>query len=334
LNNIYIGKVLKHDIYNSHGMLVIPKESTLNKEHMVLLQKQQIQITDKDIESLGSEKLITRATQEIYDIFSRMKTEGQIPVQDIQSQVLPFVSHVTESPDLHEILAGLQTKDDYTYRHNIGVAVFSNMIGKWLHLPAEELAELTIAATLHDVGKIHIPDAILNKPGRFTDEEFEQMKKHALYGYDILKDSRELSDRIKLVALQHHERFDGSGYPYGIHGDQMEYFSKIVAVADIYHALTTNRVYRKSMPYYKVMQIMEEESYGRLDNHITSLFMRRIMEMAVGSMIQLTDGRVGKIIMLHPHFLARPLIEMEGAYIDLSKGSELQIETFVEMTVP
>jgi HD-GYP domain-containing protein (c-di-GMP phosphodiesterase class II) len=327
--NKYIGRTAKHDIFTKHGILIISANGILNHNHISILQKHQIPLGEMDVIPLSNEKLISRAATEIFDIFTRIKAGEQIPVQDIENEVLPSVSAVTENPDLQQILAGLQSKDDYTYRHNIGVAVFSNMIGKWTNLSERDLSELTVAATLHDIGKIHIPIEILNKPGRFNDEEFQQMKQHALLGYQILQNAKELSDRAKLVALQHHERFDGSGYPYGITGDQMEHFSKIVAVADIFHALSTNRVYRQSMPFYKIIDIMQEEAFGKLDNSITMLFIRRIMEMAVGSQVRLTDGRTGKVVMINNMAVAHPLIELADGYLDLSKNKDVRIESLV-----
>src|SRR5690606_23577733 len=155
-----------------------------------------------------------------------------------------LIQNVSENTNVLQLFVALQAKDDYTYRHNIAVGALANLIGNWMNLDHQALMQLTTAALLHDVGKVLISESILNKPGKLTDEEYAIMKKHTIYGYEILNDTVGISHRQALVALQHHERMNGSGYPMGIKRDNIDLFSRIVAVADIFHAMTSNRVYR------------------------------------------------------------------------------------------
>jgi HD-GYP domain-containing protein (c-di-GMP phosphodiesterase class II) len=326
VNKELLGHQLKKNIYNRVGTLLIPTKSILSVELLELLDNHHIELDPNDSEKIDNEKLIASAAAEIRDIFSGMRGSQGIPMEELSGRILPSISNVAETPDLFSLLADLQSKDDYTYRHNVGVAVFSNMIGRWLHLKGPDLAELTLAATFHDVGKIDIADRILNKPGKYTDEEYEQMKHHAAIGYEIIKSHPELTDRAALVALQHHEREDGTGYPKGITGEEIDYFSKIVAVADIFHALSTHRVYRPAMPFYKVMQMMREESFGKLNSHICRMFIQRMMELTVGNTVTLTNGQLGKVILINPEMPERPLVAVDHTFIDLSKTAAVQIE--------
>jgi HD-GYP domain-containing protein (c-di-GMP phosphodiesterase class II) len=322
-----LGCQLNKDIFNHLGILLIVKNSILTSDHILLLNNHHIAIEATDVDHPESERLIASAAAEIEEIFSSIRSTQNIPVNEVQSRILPSISIVAETPDLFHLLAGLQAKDDYTYRHNVGVAVFSNMIGKWLHLSNSDLADLTLAATFHDVGKIYIADEILNKPGKFTDSEYEQMKRHTILGYEIIKKNPSLAERVALVAIQHHEREDGTGYPFGIKGEEMDFFSKIVAVADIFHALSTHRVYREALPFYKIIQIMREESFGRLNSSICRMFIQRMMELTVGGLVTLSSGQKGKVVLINPAFPERPLVAVDNQFIDLSKADNVHIES-------
>lgn len=334
MNNRFVGRKLKRDLYNKQGIVLFSEGTVLTAEKTELLARHHIVLDDKDTEADKSppgrnERLIAKAAEEIRDIFNTIRTKKRIPLRDVREHILPTVSHAAEDPNLFSILSGLQAKDDYKYRHNIGVAVISSLIGKWLHLDVNALSELTLAAILHDVGKIYIDNDILNKPGRYTEEEFEIMKRHTVYGCEIIRSDRKMSERIALVALQHHERENGRGYPHGITGKQMDDFSKIVAVADIFHAMTSNRVYRKAIPFYQVIREMRQDSYGALDPHVTRIFVQRIMEMSVGSRVRLTDGRIGKVVMIDTTTPESPLIKIGNRYLDLGKETKVQIETLL-----
>ncbi|WP_246313783.1 HD-GYP domain-containing protein [Paenibacillus foliorum] len=287
---------------------------------------------EQDFESaqlVTSEELVTQASEMVKEMFHLINEEKEIPLEALNRSVIPAIYQATEFPSLFSVLSGLQAKDDYTYRHNIGVGVISTLIGRWLHLPEDELSMLSTAATLHDVGKIQIGDEILNKPGKYSDNEYEIMKRHTTFGFDIIKRTPNLPPELALVALQHHEREDGKGYPNGLKGDQIEFFSKIVAVADIFHAMTSKRVYKDAAPFYLVIRQMQEDRFGQLDPLICNIFIRRMMELAVGDEVILTDGRRGDIVNSNPLDLTNPLVKVGDDYIDLSKHSNLFIQTLV-----
>ncbi len=316
--------------------MLIPSRTVIEPYHVDLMAKHDIYLDAHDFELAASpdehatnENLVTRASEEIKEIFHFVREKKTVPYEEINKTIIPTIHQATEYPSLFSVLSGLQAKDDYTYRHNIGVGVISTMIGKWLGLGEEELSVLSMAATLHDIGKVQIDDDILNKPGRFTNEEYLLMKKHTLYGYEILQKTPGLSPRIPLVALQHHEREDGGGYPHGLKGDRIDFYSKIVGVADIFHAMTSKRVYKDATPFYQVIRQMQEDGFGKLEPMICKLFIQRLMELSIGDDAVLTDGRRCKIVIVNPLDIVNPLVQVEGKYIDLSKERELHIKTLV-----
>lgn len=151
------------------------------------------------------------------------------------------------------------------------------------------------------------------------------MKKHTTFGYEMIRDTVGTNHTQALVALQHHERMDGSGYPFGVLGNRITDFSKIVAVADVFHAMTSDRFYRKAAPLYEVLLQMEESVFGKLDPYICRVFINKLMQSMLGNEVELTDGRKGKIVMILATDPLRPLVNIDEDFIDLSKHRSLGI---------
>jgi putative nucleotidyltransferase with HDIG domain len=339
MRDVLIGNVMKNDIFNASGLLVIPANTILNQDHIDLIAKQRITVLPHNLTVLPKEApifksntndlLVSKATEEMKDVFFRFRSGDAPSVDEMSTSLIPTIQEAIEYPSLFGLMSGLQAKDDYTYRHNIGVAVISTMIGKWLKLDSEALHTLTLAAALHDIGKVKIEDDILNKPGKFTDDEYALMKQHTTYGHELLSGFEGLPPEVPAVALQHHERLDGKGYPNGLTGDKMSYFSKIVAVADVFHAMTSNRVYREEIPFYKVLLQMRADSYGKMDPAICNLFVLRMMEMSIGSEVILSDQSKGNIVLVFPDDPIHPLIQVNDKFYDMRQQSKLFIERLV-----
>lgn len=329
-----IGKRVNRDIFSSNGILLMPAGAEITYDHLVTLEKHGIILTRHDVAGdapapaapFSHEAAIEEAVKHVSQVFDEIRETRKIPITDLRRDVIPMVHEAAISTNLIDLFASLQAKDDYTYRHNIAVGAISTLIGKWMGLDPKELMQLTTAALLHDAGKMLVPEEILNKPGKLTDEEYEIMKSHTVLGYNLLKETVGLNERQALVALQHHERLDGSGYPYGIKEDKIDLFSRIVMVADIYHAMTSPRVYRGASPFYEVLDQMDKDSFGTLDPQITRTFVHKIMNGLIGRTVVLTDDREGTIMLIHPHDPLRPLVKTGGDYIDLSKDSSVHIK--------
>src|SRR5690606_31589741 len=300
-------------------------------DHIILLEEKGITLKSEDVQDLEKDfinhsKIINETVEDVRNIFGEIRETKKIPLNELRESIIPIVYEVSDSKYLLPLLSALQAKDDYTYRHNIAVGAIANLIGKWMGLDQQQLLQLTVAGLLHDVGKMLIPETILNKPGKLTYQEFIIMQKHTIYGYEILKETIGVTHRQALVALQHHERMDGSGYPMGIKGDKIDLFSRIVAVADVFHAMTSRRVYQDQFPFYKVVSEIERSMFDSLDPAISIVFIEKIMSALIGSSILLSDGRAGKIVMVPKNYPTRPLIQVGEEFIDLTIHSDLQIE--------
>lgn len=330
-----IGKETRRNIYKDNGELLLPISTIITYDDIMLLEENGVSISAVDVVEVGSDfskylKIINETVQQVEHVFVEIRETKTVPMNDLRESVLPMIHKASDSRHLLQLFVALQAKDDYTYRHNIAVGAISNLIGKWMKLDHQDLLELTTAALLHDVGKMLIPEHILNKAGKLTNEEFERMKNHTVYGYEILKETAGITLRQALVALQHHERMDGSGYPLRLQGNNIDLFSRIVSVADVFHAMSSNRVYQAESPFYRVLSEMNQDMFRGLDPEITMLFIERTMRALIGNTVKLTDGRLGTILLIHQHNPVQPLVRVEEEFIDLSKNPTLAIEQIIE----
>jgi HD-GYP domain-containing protein (c-di-GMP phosphodiesterase class II) len=323
-----VGCRLKRDIYSKSGELVLSHSTVLTDEHIRKGMLHHVGLSLNDVmmdEEKNIEPVINEALVQVRSIFSDVRHTNRIPFIDVRKKLIPAINKISESSGLFGLLHDLQAKDDYTYSHNIGVSIIATMIGKWMHLNAQELSILSVAALLHDIGKLKVPTEILNKADKLTEDEFAIMKKHTIYGYEIIKNTVGSLHRHAIVALQHHEREDGSGYPLGLTGEKLDVLSKIVAVADVFHAMTSKRVYHDAIPFHLVLRKMQQNAFGKLDPTITTLFMEKIMSKSIGSDTLLTDGRRARIVMINPNNRLNPLVRINSDFIDLSKHHNINL---------
>jgi HD-GYP domain-containing protein (c-di-GMP phosphodiesterase class II) len=250
-------------------------------------------------------------------------------VTELEEKVMPVFTRLTSKRNIFQLFSDLKSLSDYRYKHSIGVIVLSVKLGKWLGLEERELSLLTMAACLYDIGYIKLPSYLLNKPDRFLPSEYEIMKQHTQLGYELLKESG-AEHRVALVALQHHERENGSGYPYGLKGDLLDVLSKIIGIADVYTALTSERPHRAALAFYEAVQeIHQGMIQGRYNSWIGQIFLKGLMEAQVGSEVVLSDGTRGKILIINPNYPTRPMVAAGNQFIDLSKETHLQITEII-----
>ncbi|MGC9062776.1 HD-GYP domain-containing protein [Calditerrivibrio sp.] len=193
--------------------------------------------------------------------------------------------------DLLSSVAKLKSYDDYTFQHCVNVSVFATSLGKLMNIPIKELNMLSASALLHDVGKMLVPKEILNKPGKLTDEEFKIMKNHVPAGYDYLIKNGLDPSELKIV-IEHHERYDGSGYPYGLKDPDISLFGKIGAVVDIYDAITSDRVYHKGMEPPSALKMMFKWTDSHINKKIFEFFIIHIGIYPVGTLVLLNTNEL------------------------------------------
>ncbi|WP_017756318.1 HD-GYP domain-containing protein [Calidifontibacillus oryziterrae] len=258
-------------------------------------------------------------------VFDRLAKKFSIVVRDILSQVK---SH----KDVISLLADVCAYDNYIFTHSLNVTIYSLALGMELNLSYRQLEELGMGAMLHDVGKRVVPSEILSKPGKLTNDEFDVIKKHAEDGFSLLRHVPNIPLTAAHCAYQHHERLDGSGYPRGLAGADIHYYSRILAIADVYDAVTSNRVYRKAMLPQEGLEILYAGAGTKFEIHMVEAFRRAIAAYPVGLTVRLSDGRRGVVIRQNPGLSDRPVIRIfdhDGKIIEATYELDLKDELAV-----
>ncbi len=364
LDDIKEGMVLGDDVFDKTGRLLVSKDTIVSiltrdrlkkfsgtREVYIKVEKNKLDIkTVVELESgkrveLDSDALKLENSKEKYIIkekFEQMhvsikksfdelsrnntsesvKKELEKTVEEIKNSLAVNVDLLNEILDVKEI-------DEYLYNHSLNVAVISNLIGKWINLPQEDLDTLVLAGLVHDIGKLKVDPQVLNKPGKLTDEEFLEMKKHPAYSHKMLTEMGYTDQKMIKAVTLHHEKVDGSGYPLGISGDKLPIHAKILVIADIFDAMTSNRVYKERVSPFKVLEMFQNQTFGKLDYSIIMTFIKKFTEYYVGSEVQLSNGEKAKIVSLNTYELTKPLLVTDaGKFIDISKSRNIQILDF------
>lgn len=271
----------------------------------------------------------TLRSQDLKNCFDAYLSDGgTVNKEELLSKTISLVSPKQTTLDVFDMLHNMRQVNDSTYAHSLNVAIISRIIGKWLHFSNEELDTLTLAGLLHDIGKTKIPDEVLNKDGKLTDEEFQMIRNHPKYGYDILK-SQPLNSHIKKAALMHHERCDGSGYPMGLTMEEIDDYALIIAIADVYDAMTAARSYRAPLCPFEVIAEFEKDGLQKYKPKYILTFLENIANAYQNNRVMLSDGTSARIVLLNHRRLSKPLVRLDdGACIDLEK-SPLYIKAII-----
>lgn len=271
----------------------------------------------------------TLRSQDLKNCFDAYLSDGgTVNKEELLSKTISLVSPKQTTLDVFDMLHNMRQVNDSTYAHSLNVAIISRIIGKWLHFSNEELDTLTLAGLLHDIGKTKIPDEVLNKDGKLTYEEFQMIRNHPKYGYDILK-SQPLNSHIKKAALMHHERCDGSGYPMGLTMEEIDDYALIIAIADVYDAMTAARSYRAPLCPFEVIAEFEKDGLQKYKPKYILTFLENIANAYQNNRVMLSDGTSARIVLLNHRRLSKPLVQLDdGACIDLEK-SPLYIKAII-----
>ncbi|MCU6710973.1 HD-GYP domain-containing protein [Paenibacillus sp. J5C_2022] len=248
-----------------------------------------------------------------------------LPVMDIRSQLDKLLQHI-KSYNVLTFNPGVVQERDYLLHNSVASALTSYLIAQWVGLPQKDWMQVALAGLLKDIGNVRIDRSILNKPSNLTEVELEEMKRHTVHGYQLLKNVAALNEGVKLAALQHHEKIDGSGYPLGIDASKIHTYAKIVSIADIFHAMTLNRSYRKAESPYLVLEQVQRDAFGKLDPSYVRTFIERVTQFHNGTLVRLSDERIGEIVFSDNNHPTRPWVSVNGQIVNLITERQLHIK--------
>lgn len=318
LDRARTGYYIARTIHSLDGLVLLSAGSQLTEE--LIRQLEKYNITEIFIEDdLSRGITITEAIKEeiVIDVKSKMKvlmTTPSIKIavdgRKVMEMIENLLTNMLKSDFIVANLCDIRSVDDYTYSHSVNVCILSLITGIALGIKGDSLKELGMGALLHDIGKVMIDDNILQKPTNLTINEYDEVKKHTVYGYEILKNSNDVSSTAHIIALSHHERKDGSGYPYNLKNNEIPLPARVVAIADVYDALTTNRIYRKKMLPHEVVDYMCSLSNKHFDKAVLDAFISHIANYPVGTAVKLNTGEKGLVAKYNKNFPNKPIIRV------------------------
>jgi len=259
-------------------------------------------------EILNAQQTLTKAKQAVTEMFKQARMGNTISTEDVGPLVDEISESINRNPAAIICITRIKNKDDYTYLHSVAVCALMIALGKQLNYTGDMHA-LGMAGLLHDVGKMFIPEDILNKPGKLTDEEFETVKNHPLKGWEALKESGEKNEIALDVCLHHHERVDGKGYPEKLSGDKLSLVARMGAVCDVYDAITSDRSYKKGWEPAEALKKMAEWQNGHFDETVFKAFVKTIGIYPTGTLVKLKSGRLGIVTEQSSKTLLTPKIK-------------------------
>ena len=265
--------------------------------------------------------------------FQRILLHGDIKRESLDQQINETLIAFEADINVMQLMQKVRDLDDTTYAHSQNVALTTHLLGRWMELPEQDLKDLTLTALLIDIGKMKVSTKIMQKKGSLSEEEFAMARKHAQYSYEAVKDFTFLSHQVILGVLHHHERMDGSGYPLGLKGEDIPFYARVVAIADVYNALTSNRPHRSKKTPFDAIRLMETEFNTKLDPTVLYLFLNRIGTLFTGQQVVMDDGTKGEIVFVPRQNMHRPMVKLNNnrEVLDLSQpvNHHLFIRDFV-----
>ncbi|WP_336365634.1 HD-GYP domain-containing protein [Marinobacter sp. C2H3] len=247
-------------------------------------------------EMAAAQQIHSQAQGLVGSFLNNVKIGAAVDVAPIHQLADDIRHSVLRNANALSCLGRIREKDNYLLEHSVNLSVLMSLFGTSRGLPADILHQTIVGALLHDLGKILTPDEILHKPGRLSPEEFEVMKQHARHSRDILASTEGVGEITVITAAQHHEKLDGSGYPEGLKGDEISEYGRMVAITDVYDAITADRVYHKGMTPTQGLKKLLEWSGDHLDPVLVRQFIRCVGLYPVGSLVLLESGRLGVVI--------------------------------------
>lgn len=327
IGNVLPGMRLARPLYGAKGEILLRENYILTEgslKRLIELEFNGLYIEDEISEGIFIEDVVNEQVR----LETASKLETIVSKNGNFAEMKPLIYNIVDSIILNsEVvlnMSSLRTHHEYTYSHCVNVGILSASVGAKLNLDREKLVQLGIAGMLHDIGKKDIPIELLDKKDKLSVEEFETLKEHPENGFKMLLNTRGISSVSKVGVLQHHERFDGTGYPKGLKGKEITEFGRILAVADTYDAMTSDRAYRSAISPSETMEYLMGDGNRLYDFDIIECFMKCIAIYPVGTLVELSDGTKGIVVKNYSDCILRPMVRNieNKVTIDLKNDEE------------
>jgi HD-GYP domain-containing protein (c-di-GMP phosphodiesterase class II) len=354
-----IGQMLVQDVFSMTNQPIVNKNTVLNSEHLRVLtrfnieeidilndsglnqnsikentappaskleEKTSLQFKKDEISSFPS--LYLQTVKRYKQLFTNWQSGSSLDMLEVRQASLQVLEEGSNFPREILLLHHYATSADYIYHHAISVGILSTFLAKKLNYSNGDCIQIGLAGVLSDCGMAKVQPSILKKSGALSPAEFDEVKKHTIHGYNMLKKIPSIKEGVLLGVLQHHERVDGSGYPLKVQGSKLHPFSKILAVADVYLAMTAERPYRSKQSPFKVLEMMMKDQFGKFDHQVIRALLSGLSTFSTGSRVKLTNHEVAEIVFIEESQPTRPMVKLDstGEFIALKTRNDLFIE--------
>ncbi len=317
INELKNGMVVARTITDSDGRILLRSGIQLNEGYIDKLRNLGLNsvyirdaFNDVEVHDVISDKTRLEAIRVIKDNFNALENQHKLNIRAVKTMVDQIIDELLADLTVLVNLNDIRAFDDYTFAHSVNVAVLSIMTGITLGYNNLQLKELGVGAILHDIGKTRIDKDILSKTGDLSKEEFDEVKRHTVYGFEILRHYPDVSLISAHIAFQHHERWDGNGYPRGLAREDILEYARIVSVCDVYDALLADRPYRASYTVTQALTILKRMGGIFLDKRCVDAFICNIAVYPIGSVVELSTGEVGVVVDVNKESPTRPIVRL------------------------
>lgn len=350
IKDINSDMILSENVYSANGGILYKKNTTLKYIDMEILEAfgvKKIEIEENEIitenNTEKSEKVnVIEKTDSDIDLFMKhfrhalitvekiiklAQGNAVIPIMELRNVLRPLLcDEYMHIKYLSLLKFNSLDFNKYDSHHALSVGVLSYAIANWIEIDKGERMQVALAGTLHDIGMSRIPNNIVGYNGNLDLADYKEIRKHTLYGYQILKGAKGLNEGALLAVLQHHEREDGSGYPLKLKKDQIHVYAKIIAIADVYHAMVSKRNYREQFSAYQAVDQLLTDSYSKLDSLMIKIFTKEMIKLTIGTKVLLNNGQEGNIIKMDSQSPTKPCVKVGDSIINLLTDKTLYIK--------
>ncbi len=345
------GCLLLSDVMGKTIHPIVPKETVIQPIHIKVLNQFQIKEVDvapklatgevfdpnavseeQENDTIGKMQHFLTLYNDCIDktkkLFDRLRNRVPLNIFEIREYLLPLLKESEHMPEIIFQLHRYVKVEDYPFHQSIDIAIVSEIIAKKMNFSQGDQIQIALAAYLSNCGLANIEEDVIFKKGAFTEDEYNEIKKHPIHSYRMIESISMLKYEAKIAVLQHHERLDGSGYPFGLKANKIHQYSKIIAVSEAFIAMTSDRTYREKRSHYQVLEELLTDSFGKLDMEVIHTLARSLSSFSVGTKVKLSNGNIGEIVYVDEKNLTRPIVRLSenDSIIVLKDNKEVYIE--------
>jgi len=358
VSDLRLGSIIAKDIIANTQFPIIYKNTKVTRDHLPVLKAFQIsqvpvltssielkKANQQEVAAMSSEQI--EAVEEVYitpferkysDVVEKFKMEflnwesgSKVDITKVRTNILPLIHDVLENREKIFILNEFSDSKNYIHHHSVAISLICAVIAQKMGYSKGDVIQIAIAGAVADCGMAKVSKKIREKNGPLTEYEFKEIQEHPYYSLQMVNNISILKSDMKIAVYQHHERLDGSGYPKGDKGNTIAIYAHIIAVADVFHAMTCERVYRTKESPFKVLEMIRESEFGKFNIQVVQALITCAADLALGTKVELSNGLVGSIVFTNKTTATRPVVKLDGSndIIDLAKNRNIYIERLI-----